>query len=289
MEGAPRTRRRADGSPSARTLLLTVLGEYVRYPGDERVMAGAVVGALGACGVGEAATRRALTRLVREGWLRTEPVGRRTRVVLEPRLVTLLTAWTHRLERAVEETPWHGEWQQLLLRVPAEAWRDRALVEEQLAFEGFGPLGQGVWVAADAGGVPALRALLADQGLAPYALWLTSRASDEAELVRRAWDLGAVRAGHEEFVARFRGVRAGSAEEAFVARTRLVHAWRGTFARDPRLPGALLPTDWPGHTATRLFVDTWRAVRAPADQHWRSLAQGRGGPSEHGRGDVGLE
>ena len=196
MEAAPRTRRRADGSPSARTLLLTVLGEYVRYPGDETVMAGAVVGALGACGVGEAATRRALTRLVREGWLRTEPVGRRTRVVLEPRLVTLLTAWTHRLERAVEETPWRGEWQQLLLRVPADAWRDRGLVEEQLAFEGFGSPARGVWVAADAGGVPALRGLLADQGLAPYALWLRSRVADDAELVRVAWDLSRVRAAH---------------------------------------------------------------------------------------------
>ncbi|MEU6658203.1 PaaX family transcriptional regulator C-terminal domain-containing protein [Streptomyces sp. NPDC046821] len=276
MEAAPRTRRRADGSPSARTLLLTVLGEYVRYPGAESVMAGAVVGALGACGVGEAATRRALTRLVREGWLRTEPLGRRTRVVLEPRLIALLTAWTHRLERAVEETPWHGEWQQLLLRVPADAWRDRALVEEQLAFEGFGSPGQGVWVAADAGGVPALRGLLADQGLAPYALWLTSRVTDEAELVRRAWDLSRVRAAHEEFVAGFGVVRAESDEEAFVARTRLVHAWRGTFARDPRLPGSLLPEDWPGHRATRLFIDTWRALHAPADRHWRRLAEGRG-------------
>ncbi|MFF1356822.1 PaaX family transcriptional regulator C-terminal domain-containing protein [Streptomyces sp. NPDC058297] len=275
----PKTRRRGDGSPSARTLALTVLGEYVRYPGDEKVWSGAVVGALGACGIGEAATRRALTRLAREGWLRTEPAGRRTRLVLEPRLVTLLTAWTHRLERAVEETAWGGEWQQLLLRVPAGEWRERALVEQQLAFEGFGPLGQGVWVAADAGGVPVLRELLSEQGLAPYALWLTSRTPDDARLIERAWDLAAVREGHERFVARFGDLRAaGSAAggregdaSAFVARTRLVHAWRGTFERDPRLPGALLPDDWPGRAATRLFVDAWRALRDPADRYWRGL------------------
>ena len=59
-----------------------------------------------------------------------------------------------------------------------------------------------------------------------------------------------------------------------MARTRLVHAWRGTFARDPRLPGALLPDDWPGHAATRLFVDTWRTLRGPADAHWRGLSGG---------------
>ncbi|WP_329569029.1 PaaX family transcriptional regulator [Streptomyces sp. NBC_01361] len=271
----PRTRRRGDGSPSARTLALTVLGEYVRYPGDERVWSGAVVGALGACGIGEAATRRALTRLAREGWVRTEPAGRRTRLVLEPRLVTLLTAWTHRLERAVDETAWGGEWQQLLLRVPAGEWRERALVEQQLAFEGFGPLGQGVWVAADAGGVPVLRELLYEQGLDPYALWLTSRTPDDARLIERAWDLAAVRESHERFVARFGDLRAAENASgdaaAFVARTRLVHAWRGTFERDPRLPGALLPDDWPGRAATRLFVDAWRALREPADRYWRGL------------------
>ncbi|MEV8019884.1 PaaX family transcriptional regulator C-terminal domain-containing protein [Streptomyces sp. NPDC086554] len=56
-------------------------------------------------------------------------------------------------------------------------------------------------------------------------------------------------------------------------RGRAVHAWRATFERDPRLPGALLPADWPGFTATRLFVDTWRAVRGPADRRWAHLAE----------------
>ncbi|MEU7576899.1 PaaX family transcriptional regulator C-terminal domain-containing protein [Streptomyces sp. NPDC041068] len=268
----PRTRRRTDGSPSARTLVLTVLGEYVRYAGDVHVWSRAVVGALAACGVGEAATRRALARLGAEGWLRTEPVGRWTCLVLEPRLVALLTAWTHRLERAVEETPWRGEWQQLLLRGPAQG---RALVEEQLAFEGFGRLGGGVWIAADAGGVGAIEELLREQGLAADATWLVSRAAadGDAELVARAWDLAAVRAAHEEFTWRFGGVRAGSDKEAFVLRTRLVHAWRGTFERDPRLPQELLPPGWPGLVSTKLFVDTWRALRGPADRHWRELSR----------------
>ncbi|WP_306316325.1 MULTISPECIES: PaaX family transcriptional regulator C-terminal domain-containing protein [unclassified Streptomyces] len=274
---SPRTRRHGDGSPSARTLALTVLGEYVRYAGDERVAAGAVVGALGACGIGDAAARRALGRLGQEGWLRSEPVGRRTRLVLEPRLVRLLTAWTHRLERAVDTTPWSGEWQQLVLRPPGGVWRERALLEQQLAFEGFGALSPGLWCAADPGGVPALKGLFREQGLASHALWLTCRAEDDAELVSRTWELDDVRRAHEEFLARFggRGVReARDPEGAFVARTRLVHAWRGTFERDPRLPDALLPRDWPGREATRLFVDAWRALRAPADTYWRQLTVG---------------
>ncbi|MEV3857195.1 PaaX family transcriptional regulator C-terminal domain-containing protein [Streptomyces sp. NPDC050095] len=44
------------------------------------------------------------------------------------------------------------------------------------------------------------------------------------------------------------------------------------FERDPRLPEALLPPDWPGRDATRLFVEAWRALRSPACAYWRQLA-----------------
>ncbi|MDI2129087.1 PaaX family transcriptional regulator [Yinghuangia seranimata] len=297
----PRTRRRSDGSPSARTLLLTVLGEYVGYAGTDRVWSAAVVEALRACGVEETAARRAITRLTHEGWLTTEPAGRFTRLVMTPRLVRLLASWTARLRRAMEETPWEGTWQQLLLRVPAAARTERAAVEEQLAFQGFGALGQGVWIAADAGGVPALRELLAELGLAGGATWLTCRTAGESvdgsggfveasaedsgagsgeasggsradlALAAQAWDLDAVRPLHTDFLERFAGVRADGDEEAFVLRTRLVHAWRLTFDRDPRLPGVLLPADWPGRAAAEVFVRTWLDCRDGADRWWARL------------------
>ncbi|WP_055701793.1 PaaX family transcriptional regulator C-terminal domain-containing protein [Streptomyces silaceus] len=130
-----------------------------------------------------------------------------------------------------------------------------------------------MWIAADAGGVAALKDLLREQGLAPHATWLVARGEDDGEIVARAWDLTAVRAAHEEFVGRFGAVRADSDEAAFVLRTRLVHAWRGTFERDPRLPRQLLPPDWPGFASTKLFIDTWRGLRVPADRHWRRLAR----------------
>ncbi|NEB79573.1 hypothetical protein G3I40_30790 [Streptomyces sp. SID14478] len=149
----PRMRRRGHGSPSARTLALTVLGEYVRHPGDAHVGRG--------------------------------------------------PSWA----------PW----------APAASRRRRR--------------GPGA------------------QGLGP----------------------GRVREAHEGFLARFAdaGLRAGEGPRAaFVARTRLVHAWRCTFERDPRLPDVLLAPDWPGRDATRLFVDAWRALRSPADAYWHQLADG---------------
>jgi phenylacetic acid degradation operon negative regulatory protein len=271
---APRTRRTADGGPSARTLLLTVLGEYVRWPGHDGLRSQAAVAALGALGTPEAATRRAITRLTQEGWLLAQPEGRYTRLTMTPPLRRLLTGWTARLARATHDTPWSGQWQQLLLRPPAGEREARAVVEEQLAFEGFGDLGRGVWIAADPGGVDALRALLAERDLTEHATWMTSTVCDadrERALVEQAWDLAAVRTVLADFVDRFTGATATTDEEAFVLRTRLVHAWRLTFERDPRLPAALLPADWPGSAATALFLTTWHTCRAPANRWWTRL------------------
>ncbi|MYW05102.1 PaaX family transcriptional regulator C-terminal domain-containing protein [Streptomyces sp. SID3343] len=271
---APRTRRTADGGPSARTLLLTVFGEYVRWPGHDGMRSQSAVAALRALGTPEAATRRAITRLTQEGWLLARPEGRYTRLTMTRPLRRLLTGWTARLARATHDTPWSGHWQQLLLRPPTGEREARSVVEEQLAFEGFGDLGRGVWIAADPGGVDALRALLAERDLTEHATWMTSTVCDaerERALVEQAWDLAAVRTVLADFVDRFTGATAATDEEAFVLRTRLVHAWRLTFERDPRLPAALLPTDWPGPTATTLFLTTWHTCHTPATRFWTTL------------------
>ncbi|MDJ1135886.1 PaaX family transcriptional regulator [Streptomyces iconiensis] len=273
MSPVPRTRRRPDGSPSARALLFTVLGEYVRYPGRDRVWSVTVVAALGALGVEETTARRTVTRLVHEGWLTAEPQGRYTQLVLTARLMRLLRRWTERLRRATEDTPWHGEFPVLLLRLANEHRPVRAELEERLTFEGFGPLGRGAWLAADPGGKEAVRETLAELGVAERAVLLASRVElpDVPALFGQVWDLDAVRPLHEEFMARFEGLRPATDEEAFVVRTQLVHAWRLTFHRDPRLPSRFLPAGWPGLAATALFVRNWLEWHEAAERYWDGL------------------
>lgn len=271
---APRIRRRSDGSPSARALLFTVLGEYVRYAGADRVFSSSVVEALRACGIEESATRRAITRVVHDGWLVTEPVGRYTQLVLTSRMARLLRSWTERLTRATVDTPWDGHWQVLMLRLAAEHRGLRGVLEERLAFEGFGPLGRGTWIAADAGGKPAVRAALDELGMADHAIWLVSRVEspEEHRLIEQAWDLRAVRPLHERFIEVFDGLDPAGAQEAFVARTRMVHEWRLTFNADPRLPSRFLAADWPGGRATELFVANWLRWHEQADTWWQRIA-----------------
>src|SRR6266498_3743880 len=71
-------RRRSLGGPAARSLLLTVLGEFV-LDNAEPVWNSALVRALEALGIREVTARQAITRSAAEGWLERDRVGRQAR------------------------------------------------------------------------------------------------------------------------------------------------------------------------------------------------------------------
>ncbi|WP_373989028.1 PaaX family transcriptional regulator C-terminal domain-containing protein [Duganella sp. BuS-21] len=58
-----------------------------------------------------------------------------------------------------------------------------------------------------------------------------------------------------------------SAQQAFVVRTLLIHAYRRVQLHDPQLPVELLPTPWPGALAYALARQIYLAVYAAAENH----------------------
>src|SRR2546421_3858308 len=72
------SRRRELGAPSARSLLLTVLGEFV-LPRGEPVWTQVLVDVLGRLGVEPKSARQALARTAAEGLLESDRAGRRVR------------------------------------------------------------------------------------------------------------------------------------------------------------------------------------------------------------------
>jgi len=69
-------------------------------------------------------------------------------------------------------------------------------------------------------------------------------------LVRQAWDLDAIGAEYETFIAEFRDP---SPDDRLARLVQLVHAWRRFPLLDPALPRELLPPDWSGTRAAALF------------------------------------
>src|SRR6188472_4428519 len=89
-------RRRSVGAPAARSVLLTMLGEYV-LPARAGVWQETLVSALTTAGFKTQAARQALARSVNAGWLRSERRGRRSRVHLTDETAAMLSTGTQRI------------------------------------------------------------------------------------------------------------------------------------------------------------------------------------------------
>ncbi len=61
-------------------------------------------------------------------------------------------------------------------------------------------------------------------------------------------------------------------------RTLLIHAYRRVLLRDPLLPAALLPLDWPGAAAYALCRDFYRLTHRSAEAHLAATLAGEGDP-----------
>jgi PaaX-like protein C-terminal domain len=82
--------------------------------------------------------------------------------------------------------------------------------------------------------------------------------------IRTWWDLDALRAEHDLFLASAEAIAAtpiGTDHEAFVAYVTLIDSWRILPYINPGLPSHLLPDDWPGPAERRPVP---RAVQQPA-------------------------
>jgi phenylacetic acid degradation operon negative regulatory protein len=248
-------RRRSVGAPAARSLLLTILGEYV-LPRGEAVWQETLVRSLVSVGYSEHAARQALARSVRGGWLESSRVGRRSRVTLSGRTADLLASGAARIYSFGSASTWDGRWLVLVLRVPEERREVRHQVRTRLAWAGLGSMGGGVWLTPHVSREGEVLAAIREAPAALATSFVASLGSlgRAADVVAAAWDLDGVRSQYEAFLADFAAVRPSSPEACFRLQALLVHAWRRFPFLDPDLPAELLPAGWPRRRAHELFA-----------------------------------
>jgi phenylacetic acid degradation operon negative regulatory protein len=268
-------RRRSVGAPAARSVLLTVLGEYV-LPLEDAVWQETLIAALGALEHKPQAARQALARSVAAGWLRTERHGRRSRVRLTAATAEMLSTGAERIYAFGEPWRWEGRWLLVVVRVPEERRDVRHQMRTRLAWDGFGSLGGGLWISPHA---ERERELLAGARRDGVAALMSFQAEigefgDPAEVVAEAWDLDAVAAAYREFIATFGRLRPRSPDAVFRAQTLLVHEWRKFPFLDPDLPEDMLPAGWPRRRAHELFRQRHAQWHEAAQAHFRALERG---------------
>lgn len=265
-------RRRSVGAPAARSLLLTVLGEYV-LPHSGSVWQESLVASLVSLGYSQHAARQALSRSTRDGWLRTERHGRRTRLSLSDGTAELLRTGAARIYSFGDPWTWDGRWLIVVLRVPEERREVRHQLRSRLAWAGLGSLGGGVWLTPHVERESELAAAITEEPAAEATSFVAELGSlgDPRRLVTGAWDLDEVAGHYQVFIDDFAQARASSPAACFRQQTLLVHAWRKFPFLDPDLPRELLPARWPRARAHRLFVERHTRWEAGARGYFEEL------------------
>ena len=269
------SRRQQTGASSARSILLTVFGEYV-LPSGAAVWTSTLLHVAAGLGIEEKAARQALNRMGADGWIVTERTGRRVRWGLTEHGRTLLTEGTERIYsfgRARDS--WDGRWLVLLVSVP-ESQRDlRHRLRNGLTWAGLGSPAAGVWISPHPSREAEAEQVVADLGLDTVAFSFSgpfAGVGSERSMVEQAWHLGELAEAYEEFVRAFAGLRPDSPDEVLFAQIRLVDEWRRFPRLDPQLPLEMLPPHWIGLRAANVFDDLHAQWHAAARARWTELA-----------------
>jgi phenylacetic acid degradation operon negative regulatory protein len=254
------------------SIVVTVFGDAI-VPRGGSVWLGTLLAFFEALDIDSGVVRTAMSRLAADGWLERNKVGRNS-------FYRLAKKGQHTFETATQHiydpppSDWTGRFE-LLLIGSAE---DRESAREALENAGFGSPLTGVWVAPAGAPVPEEAA---------QAIRLEIAAEDDSgrRLVRESWPLDRTAEAYLKFMTTFAPLREwlGRGEmlsdiDAFTARILLIHYYRRVVLRDPLLPNALLPGDWPGQAARKLCGEIYRALLAASEQWLDRHATNENGP-----------
>ena len=251
--------------------IVTIYGDVVEPRGGV-VWTGNLIETCAAVGISETLVRTAVSRLVAAGQLSGEREGRRSFYRLAAPARAEFAAAARMLFGPPEAADWH--FVQLTGKAPDEAMQ----VLERAGHARLGPR-----LAVGARALPPLKH--------PAVVFRAEVVAGEGGLGAFAadhWNLGLHAEAYRGFIGRFGrladllagGTRLGAAD-SLVARLVLVHQFRLVVLRDPRLPQAALPEDWPGEEARCLFTDLYLRLSPEADHHVaRSFVTADGGLPE---------
>jgi phenylacetic acid degradation operon negative regulatory protein len=237
---------------NARSALFDLYGDHLRARGGQAPVA-ALVRLLAPLGVAAPAVRTAVSRMVRQAWLEPVRLHEGPGYALTPRAVRRLDDSAARIYRTAA-ADWDGTWHLMVTDLPGERSR-RDRLRAGLTFLGYAQLDDGTWIGPRWS--EEVDALLELEGVRAER-FQARHDGDSLGLVRRAWDVEGLARAYSRWQADAEAMVSGSRgdpgdEQAFAARSRLVHEWRKFLFLDPGLPRQLLPGDWPGDGAASFF------------------------------------
>ncbi|WP_158937404.1 PaaX family transcriptional regulator C-terminal domain-containing protein [Burkholderia sp. S171] len=259
---------------SARSLLLTLLGEFVLHE-KAQVWTATLLHVLCGVGIAEKAARQAIARAAAAGWIENVRDGRRASWTLSDRGRDLIVAGSQRLKSLAGEA-WDNDWLILHLSLPETHRTMRVKAYRALSYLGFGNPSPALWVNPHVNRQAETKVLIAELNLADVAFGFVGKSFDlgvnDAQLVARAWDLDAVSAHYRELASNFQKLRPRSEDAILFAHVQLVNQLQRLPYIDPGLPEVLLPAGWKGRDDAAKLVAIRQRWHDAAHARWAALA-----------------
>jgi len=255
------------------SLIITLYGDAI-VPRGGRLWLGSLTDIMALFRIDAGHVRTAMSRLTADGWLERERIGRNSYYRLTHREEGSFITATQRIYFA-HAAAFDGRLRLALLGPGVD---DRPAIRPALERAGFTALTPTTYVAYADPSPP----LPETEGLF---LVHADPADDMHALANAAWKLGPLAASYRAFTARFAPLeKALTADkpvpeaDALIARTLLIHEFRRIVLRDPGLPDALLPPDWPGAAARVLAGRIYRRLIEASEHFLDANAQDQNGP-----------
>jgi len=268
----------------AGSLITTVFGDAIA-PRGGAVWLGSLIKVMSQFGVGERLVRTSVFRLVRDGWLQSEQIGRRSYYSLTLAGRERFKQATHRIYGTPSDH-WDGRWCLLLLSGLDTATKDA--VRKECGWLGFGLMSANVLAhpTPDRADLDVtIQRLGVDNELVVLDAQTVRNDAGMQRLAHQSWNLDDLDERYGDFVNMFRPVIRAWSEgsqladnTAFVMRTLLIQEYRKILLRDPMLPQELLPDKWQGAAAYQLCRNLYMQLFEAADTYLSETMQTADGP-----------
>ncbi len=273
-----------DADVRANSMLITVFGDAIA-PRHQSVWLGSLIELLAPLGLSSRQVRTSVFRLTADGWFTARREGRRSYYGLSEAGVQRVQHADRRIY-GFNQPQWDGQWTLVLVNATMRA-SDRLRLQRELTWEGFGRLSSHVFAhphASDA----ALGEILAAAGQQDQVAVLRAASLDGfstrplQDIMHATFSLTRVADAWNQFIRRFSPLQAQGPgwepADAFMARSLLIHEYRRVLLRDPNLPLAFLPPDWPGVQARGLCEQLYGAVLRASERYLQAQVDTLDGP-----------
>jgi phenylacetic acid degradation operon negative regulatory protein len=261
-----------------RSGVFALFGQYVLPRGGE-IWLSAMIRAMAAWDISEAAARSTALRMKKEGFLQSRRQGRRIAYWLTDKGLNWLNMGGFRFSIPPDEA-WDGRWTVVVYSVPEKERGCRDELRNTLHLWKFGKLALGTWLSTRPL-LPELERELRELGVWKYVDVFRSEylgPDDLSTVVAKAFPQLPALADHyrnyiinsEPLLHRYQTGQLDD-EACFASRLQNLRAFGSITRDDPILPPALLPEDWPRPQAQWLCGELQRVLTEPAERFFKSI------------------